>query len=140
MLPPSASQWQFRQQRVCGRLWLFWNYRVISHGCCTGCSYHFVSLSMASCCSLYCLLYPFSCQIRRGQRRRCENTQDERVSPSTAVDTIDTLMHYFEQCQLMTLNREPYEGRLPLTSWWRKSSNMTVGQSSLIYLAHHCYD
>ena len=32
------------------------------------------------------------------------------------------------------------EGRLPLTSWWRKSSNMTVGQSSLIYLAHHCYD
>jgi len=39
-----------------------------------------------------------------------------------------------------TLNRQPYEGRLPLTSWWRKSSNMTVGQSSLIYLAHHCYD
>ena len=29
-------------------------------------------------------------------------------------------------------NIEPYEGRLPLTSWWRKSSNMTVGQSSLI--------
>ena len=24
--------------------------------------------------------------------------------------------------------------------WWRKSSNMTVGQCSLIYLAHHCYD
>ena len=39
-----------------------------------------------------------------------------------------------------TLNRQPYEGRLPLTSWWRKLSNMTVGQSSLIYLAHHCYD
>jgi len=34
------------------------------------------------------------------------------------------------------LNRQPYEGRLPLTSWWRKSSNMTVGQSSLISLAH----
>ena len=33
-----------------------------------------------------------------------------------------------------------YEGRLPLSSWWRKSSNMTVGQSSLISLAHHCYD
>jgi len=31
-------------------------------------------------------------------------------------------------------------GRLPLTSWWRKSSNMTVGQSSLISLTHHCYD
>jgi len=29
---------------------------------------------------------------------------------------------------------------VPLTSWWRKSSNMTVGQSSLISLAHHCYD
>jgi len=39
-----------------------------------------------------------------------------------------------------TLNRQPYEGRLPLTSWWRKSSNMTVGQCSLIYLAHNCYD
>ena len=38
------------------------------------------------------------------------------------------------------LNGQPYEGRLPLTSWWRKSSNMTVGQSSLISLAHHCYD
>ena len=41
---------------------------------------------------------------------------------------------------LPTLNRQPYEGRLPLTSWWKKSSNVTVGQSSLIYLAHHCYD
>ena len=40
----------------------------------------------------------------------------------------------------LVLNRQPYEGRLPLTSWWRKSSNMTVGQCSLIYLAHHCYD
>ena len=39
-----------------------------------------------------------------------------------------------------TLNRQPYELRLPLTSWWRKSPNMTVGQSSLISLAHHCYD
>ena len=38
---------------------------------------------------------------------------------------------------LSDYNRQPYEGRLPLTSWWRKSSNMTVGQSSLIYLAHH---
>jgi len=39
-----------------------------------------------------------------------------------------------------TLNRQLYEGRLPLTSWWRKSSNVTVGQYSLISLAHHCYD
>jgi len=37
------------------------------------------------------------------------------------------------QC-FSTLNRQPYEGRLPLTSWWRKSSNMKVGQSSLISL------
>ena len=48
------------------------------------------------------------------------------------------LSHGF-QCS-PTLNRQPYEGRLPLTSWWRKSSNMTIGQSSLISLAHHCYD
>jgi len=44
------------------------------------------------------------------------------------------LSHGF-QCS-PTLSRQPYEGRLPLTSWWRKSSNMTVGQSSLISLAH----
>jgi len=25
-------------------------------------------------------------------------------------------------------------------NWWRKSSNMTVGQSSLISSTHHCYD
>ena len=30
--------------------------------------------------------------------------QYERVSPSVAVGAIDTLMHYFEQCQLTTLN------------------------------------
>jgi len=35
---------------------------------------------------------------------------------------------------------QPYEGRLLLTSWWRKSSSMTVGQSSLISFTHHCYD
>ena len=49
------------------------------------------------------------------------------------------LWHPPFQCS-PTLNRQPYEGRLPLTSWWRKSSNMTVGQSSLISLAPHCYD
>ena len=48
------------------------------------------------------------------------------------------LSHGF-QCS-PTLNHQPYEGTLPLTSWWRKSSNMTDGQSSLISLAHHCYD
>ena len=40
------------------------------------------------------------------------------------------LSHGF-QCS-PTLNRQPYEGRLPLTSWWRKSSNMTVGQSDIL--------
>ena len=48
------------------------------------------------------------------------------------------LSHGFQCCP--TLNRRPYEGRLPLTSWWRKSSNMTVSQSSLISFTHHCYD
>jgi len=57
---------------------------------------------------------------------------------SSLVPSVLHLSHGF-QCS-PTLNRQPYEGRLPLTSWWRKSSNMTVGQSSLISLAHHCYD
>ena len=48
------------------------------------------------------------------------------------VSSVLQLSHGF-QCS-PTLNRQPYEGRLPLTSWWRKSSIMTVGQSSLIYL------
>jgi len=56
---------------------------------------------------------------------------------SSLVPSVLHLSHGF-QCS-PALNRQPYEGRLPLTSWWRKSSNMTVGQSSLISLAHHCY-
>ena len=59
-------------------------------------------------------------------------------SASSLVPSVLHLSHGF-QCSPI-LNRQPYEGRLPLTSWWRKSSNMTVGQSSLISLAHHCYD
>jgi len=57
---------------------------------------------------------------------------------SSLVPSVLHLSHGF-QCS-PTLNRQPYEGRLPLTSWWTKSSNMTVGQSSLISLAHHCCD
>ena len=53
--------------------------------------------------------------------------------------TLRSTPSYGFQCS-PTLNRQPYEGRLPLTRWWRKSSNMTVGHSSLIFLAHHCYD
>ena len=57
---------------------------------------------------------------------------------SSLVPSVLHFSHGF-QCSPI-LNRQPYEGRLPLTSRWRKSSNMTVGQSSLISLAHHCYD
>jgi len=57
---------------------------------------------------------------------------------SSLVPSILHLIHGF-QCS-PTLNRQSYKWRLPLTSWWRKSSNMTVGQSSLISLTHHCYD
>jgi len=57
---------------------------------------------------------------------------------SSLVPSVLHLSHGF-QCS-PTLNRQPYKGRLPLTSWWKKSSNMTVGQSSLISLTHHCYD
>jgi len=42
--------------------------------------------------------------------------------------------------QLIGMSCQLYEGRLPLTSKWRKSSNMTVGQSSLISLTHYWYD
>ena len=35
---------------------------------------------------------------------------------------------------------ELYHASLALTSWWRKSSNMTVGQSRLISLTYRCYD
>ena len=59
-------------------------------------------------------------------------------SASSLVSSVLHLSHGF-QCS-PTLNRQPYEGRLPLTIWWRKSSNMTVGQSSLISLALHCYN
>jgi len=41
------------------------------------------------------------------------------------VPSVLHLSHGF-QCS-PTLNRQPYEGRLPLTSWCRKLSNMTVG-------------
>ena len=48
-------------------------------------------------------------------------------------------LSYGFQCS-PALNRQPYEKRLTLTSWWRKSSNTTVGQSNLISLAHHLCD
>ena len=55
---------------------------------------------------------------------------------SSLVPSVLHLSHGF-RCS-PTLNRQPYEGRLPLTSWWRKSSGMTVGQCSLICLACRC--
>ena len=42
------------------------------------------------------------------------------------VPSVLHLSHGF-QCS-PTLNRQPYKGRLPLTRWWRKLPNMTVGQ------------
>jgi len=58
-----------------------------------------------------------------------------------ASSLVPSVLHFSHGFQCSpTLNRQPYEGRLPLTRWWRKWSNMTVGQSSLISLAHHCYD
>jgi len=68
----------------------------------------------------------------------CNTSQVDVQLNSTMVLSVLHLFHGF-QCS-PTLNCQPYEGRLPLTSWWRKSSNMTVGQSSLIFLTHHCYD
>jgi len=42
---------------------------------------------------------------------------------------VPSVLHLFHGCQCFpTLNSQPYEWRLPLTSWWKKSSNMTVGQ------------
>ena len=46
---------------------------------------------------------------------------------------VPSISHGF-QCS-PTLNRQPYGGRLPLTSWWRKSSNMTVGQPASVALS-----
>ena len=68
----------------------------------------------------------------------CSHKSGRCACVSSLVPSVLHLSHGF-QCS-PTLNRQPYERRLPLTNWWRKSSNMTVGQSSLISLAHHCYD
>ena len=57
---------------------------------------------------------------------------------SSLVPSVLHLSHGF-QCS-STFNRQPYEGRFPPTSWLRKSSNVAVGQFSLISLTHHCYD
>jgi len=57
---------------------------------------------------------------------------------SSLTNFVLHLSHGF-QCS-PTLNRQPYEERLPLTSWWKKLSNTTVSQSSLLSSTHHCYD
>jgi len=59
---------------------------------------------------------------------------------TAAYDTVWHTALLYKLSKSMPYWFKPYEGRLPLTSWWRKSSNMTVDQSSLISLAHHCYD
>ena len=68
-----------------------------------------------------------------------------KVSALPAVCCYTTLPCEIRKSKNVTLIVLPYldAGCMPvksLISWWRKSSNMTVGQSSLIYLAHHCYD
>ena len=58
----------------------------------------------------------------------CGQCQCQWVSP---VPSVLHLSYGFQYSP--TLNCQPYEG-----SWWRKLSNMTVDQSSLISLMHHC--
>ena len=85
------------------------------------------------CCHL---LWRFAIQVTLCSHKsgRCA----VELCASSLVPSILHLSHGF-QCS-PTLNCQSYEGRLPLTSSWRKSSNMTVGQSSLTSLAQHCYD
>ena len=75
---------------------------------------------------------------------RSAHTSQVDVQLNSTIHLISLVPSVLHLCRVFqcspTLNCQPYEGRLPLTSWWRKSSNMTVGQSSLMYLAHHCYD
>jgi len=76
---------------------------------------------------------------RRRRRNPSLDTLYKRMNAFTSLaPSVLHLSHSF-QCS-PTLNCQPYGGRLPLTSWWRKSLNMTVGQSSPISLTHHCYD
>ena len=57
---------------------------------------------------------------------------------SSLVPSVLHLSHGFQRSP--TLNRHTYERRLPLTSWQKKSSNTTDGQSSLIFSTHHFSD
>jgi len=74
---------------------------------------------------------------------RCDHTSRVDVQLNSTMRLISgtSILHLSDGFQRSpTLNCQPYKGRLPLTSRWRKSSNITVGQYSLISLAHHCYD
>jgi len=83
------------------------------------------------------LFLAYACFKRGGLLARLFIWQDSEFE-WVCLSGYSYFFHGF-QCS-PTLNRQPYKGRLPLTSWWRKSSDITVGQSGLIYLAHHCYD
>jgi len=66
---------------------------------------------------------------------------DVQLNSTMRLILAPSVLHLFNAFQCSpTLNFQTYEGRLPLTSWWRKSPNTTVGQSSLISSTHHCYD
>ena len=71
---------------------------------------------------------------------RSADTSQVDVQLNSTMRLISGTLHFTPLPWFPTLNCQPYERRMPLTSWWRKSSNMTVGQSSLISLAHHCCD
>jgi len=64
-------------------------------------------------------------------------TADRHEISHGLAETAELFVYYYLHYVGHMLNCQPYEGRLPLTSWWRISSNVTVGQSSLISLAHH---
>ena len=81
----------------------------------------------------------WSCSAHTSQVDVQLNSTMRLISGTSTPGNRSTPLPWLPVCS-PTLNRQPYEGKLPLTCWWRKSSNMTVGQSSLIYLAHHCYD
>jgi len=89
----------------------------------------------------YIELYVFNVLPQSGHAQLTKVSSMCSWTPPCASSLVPSVLHLSHGFQCSpTLNRQPYEGRLPLTSWWRKSSNMTVSQSSLISLTHHCYD
>ena len=70
----------------------------------------------------------------------CVQLSTNVVTSEYVMRSVRVVCHSFGHSVCWDYCKASFLQRLPLTSWWRKSSNVTVGQSSLIYLAHHCYD